>query len=194
MRLIEPTDASSVEALGCVELSSLARGGRLADDLLKAADVQLHSSRCFSGARHLVLFSGGVEAVSLAMDAALAVGADRVIDHALISGCHPRLGPALAGERDQLPRAYALLFVETDTLSASLRSLDQAFKTVPLSLIGLRLGRGVAGRGVYLLAGEHADLEAAQEVTSVSAAGALVDTELIPRPFEPGPWLGLFEQ
>ncbi len=88
----------------------------------------------------------------------------------------------------------AILLVETATLASTFRSVDAAIKAVPVALANWRLGRGIAGRGVFALRGEHANLEAAQEVIDESAGGGLLDCQLIPRPDPLGVWAQPFGQ
>ena len=177
------------DALAAVELRGLARGARLVDDLLKAADVRVLASEVFSGARHLVLVDGGVESLGLAYDAALAVGGDRVVDAMILPHAHPALGAALGGTlMTRYDEDAAILLVETETLSSTFRSVDAALKAVPVALSSWRLGRGLGGRAVFALRGDHAHLEAAEEAVLDAAGGALLDVELIPRPDPAGLW------
>ena len=88
----------------------------------------------------------------------------------------------------------AILLVETETLAATFRSVDAALKAVPVALANWRLGRGIAGRGVFALRGEHANLEAAEEVIVDAAGGGLLECQLIPRPDPLGLWAQPFGQ
>jgi microcompartment protein CcmL/EutN len=189
VRLIQDFHAPIADSIALIEVDGLVRGARLADDLLKAASTRVLLSQVYSGPRHLVLFDGGVEALKLAFDAALAVGGDRLVDSLFLAHAHPSLIAALGGSfgEPELPDE-AILLVENETVAASLRAIDAALKTTPVILSSWRLGRGVAGRGLFALRGEHANLLAA-EAAVIDAAGAfLLETQLIPRPDPLGPW------
>ena len=88
----------------------------------------------------------------------------------------------------------AILLVETETVAATFRSVDVALKAVPVALTNWKLGRGIAGRGVFALRGEHANLEAAEEVVVEAAGGGLLECQLIPRPDPLGRWSQPFGQ
>ena len=189
MRLIQTHHAPITDAIALVELDGLVRGARLVDDLLKASHVRILASEVYSGPRHLVLFDGEVEALSRAYDAGLAAGAERVIDGLLLPRAHRRLVDALAGSlEDAHADDDAILLVETETVSATIRAVDAALTAVHVRLTSWRLGRGLAGRALFALRGEHANLEAA-EAGGVQAAGSgLCETQLIPRPDPLGLW------
>ena len=183
------------DALAAVELDGLARGARIVDDILKAAQVRVIMSEVYSGPRHMVLFDGEIEALSRAFDVALVVGGDRMVDAMLLPHAHPSLKAALRGRMmTQFDTDDAILLVETETLAATFRSVDVALKAVPLGLTNWRLGRGIAGRGVFALRGEHANLEAAEEVIVEAAGGGLLECQLIPRPDPLGLWAQPFGQ
>ncbi len=183
------------DAVAAVELDGLARGARLVDDVLKAAPVRILCSEVYSGPRHLVLIDGEVEALSRAYDVALIVGGDRMVDAMILPHAHLALKAALRGQMmSQFAADDAILLVETATLASTFRSVDAAIKAVPVALANWRLGRGIAGRGVFALRGEHANLEAAQEVIDESAGGGLLDCQLIPRPDPLGVWAQPFGQ
>jgi microcompartment protein CcmL/EutN len=88
----------------------------------------------------------------------------------------------------------AILMVETETLVSTFRSVDAALKAVPVDLTSWRLGRGMAGRGVFALRGEHANLEAAEEAVVEAAGVGLRECQLIPRPDPLGFWSEPFGQ
>ena len=183
------------DALAAVELDGLARGARLVDDILKAAQVRVMMSEVYSGPRHLVLIDGEIEALHRAFDVALTVGSDRVVDAMILPHAHASMKAALRGQMmSSFDADEAILLVETETLAATFRSVDGALKAVPVALANWRLGRGIAGRGVFALRGEHANLEAAEEVIVEAAGGGLLECQLIPRPDPLGLWAQPFGQ
>ncbi len=183
------------DALAAVELDGLARGARLVDDILKAAQVRVIMSKVYSGPRHMVLIDGEIEALYRAFDVALVVGGNRMVDAMILPHAHPGLKAALRGQMmTEFDNEDAILLVETATLASTFRSVDVALKAVPVGLTNWRLGQGIAGRGVFALRGEHANLEAAEEVIVEAAAGGLLECQLIPRPDPLGLWTQPFGQ
>jgi len=187
-----PLRRQSLPTAACVgglELDSLARSARCIDSLMKAASVRLLSTETFSQGRLLLLFDGGIEEVERAQDAALHIGGQRVIDHFIIQALDPGVVAGLAGDLSAgFGAREALLFLETSSLCSQIRGLDAAFKAVECHLVGLRLGRGIAGKAISLLAGAQADLEAASLDFQTAAGAGFVESQLIPRPDEGPRW------
>ena len=189
MRLIHPQTLNVADALALIEVDGLVRGARLVDDLLKAAHVRILASEVYSGPRHLVLFDGEIEALSRSFEAGCAVGSDRLVDTVILPQAHPQLVAALGGVFASSEAADdAILMVETETVAATIRAVDAALKAVPVRLSAWRLGRGLAGRGLFALRGAHADLEAAEACVVDAALAGLAETQLIPRPDPLGLW------
>jgi microcompartment protein CcmL/EutN len=189
VRLIHSNAHPIADAIAVIELDGLARGARLVDDLLKAAQVRMLASEVYSGPRFILLFDGEVEALNQAYQAGLVAGGNRVVDAMLLAQAHSALSDALAGCFAHPEHADdAILLVETETVAATLRSADAALKAVPVVLSSWRLGRGLGGRGLFALRGEHANLEAAQSVVLEAAGAGLRETQLIPRPDPLGLW------
>jgi microcompartment protein CcmL/EutN len=192
MRLIRPEHAPVADAIALIELDGLARGVRLVDDLLKAASVRVLASVVYSGPRCAILFDGEVEALERAYAAGLSVAQGVAVDSVFLPFAHRELVAGLAAIRGSAEADSAILLVETETLSATIRSIDAGLKAVPVALTDFRFGRGIAGRGVFALRGALADLEAAQESVALAAGGGLRETQLIARPDPAGFWAAPF--
>ena len=91
------TEAPGVEALGVIELASIARGVVVVDAMVKKAPVTIHSTRPVSPGKHIIVAVGGVAEIEEAMAAGLAVAGDRLVDKLLLSHVHPQLPPRLDG-------------------------------------------------------------------------------------------------
>ena len=195
MRWIADRFYPLADALAAIELDGLVRGARLVDDLLKSAQVRVVSSEVYSGPRQMIILDGEVEALNRAYEVALVVGGDRVVDAMLLPHAHSGLVAALGGSMMKAAHTDdAILMVETETLVSTFRSVDAALKAVPVDLTSWRLGRGMAGRGVFALRGEHANLEAAEEAVVEAAGVGLRECQLIPRPDPLGFWSEPFGQ
>ena len=70
--------------------------------------------------------------------------------------------------------------------SSTLEACDRALKEAEVALAGLRVTPGLGGKAFFVVQGIQHDVEAALEVASgiLHQRGALVHTELIPRPHE----------
>src|SRR5262249_36137332 len=125
------------EALALIELSSIARGHRVADAMLKRAPVSLLRADWVSPGKFLVLVDGGVAAVDEAFRAGLEVAGDRIVDKLFLPQAHASLGRALAGEA-RSGNVDSLGIVETTTVAATLLAADAAAKVAAVRLIELQ--------------------------------------------------------
>jgi microcompartment protein CcmL/EutN len=170
------------EALALIELSSIARGHRVADAMLKRAPVNLLRADWVSPGKFLVLVDGGVAAVDEAYRAGLDVAADRIVDRLILPYAHASLWPALAGEA-KAANVASLGIVETLTVAATLLGADAAAKAAAVRLTELQLARGIGGKGFFTLTGPLAEVEAAVEAAvAIVDAATLHTTEIIPAP------------
>ncbi len=179
---VRETD-SPVEAIGLVELSSIARGILAADEMMKTAPVALTDSARLSTGKYMVLVAGEVAAVEASVKKGLEVGEDRVVDHLFIASLHAQVFPALRGRRD-VPHVDALGVIETSSVAAAVRAADAAAKAADVQLIDVHLAMAIGGKGVVTLAGTVANATAAVEAgaAAAQASGALLDTVVIAHP------------
>jgi microcompartment protein CcmL/EutN len=170
------------EALALIELSSIARGHRVADAMLKRAPVNLLRADWVSPGKFLVLVDGGVAAVDEAYRAGLDVAADKGVDRLFLPQAHASLWPALAGEA-RSGIVDSLGIVETTTVAATLLAADAAAKAAAVRLIELQLARGIGGKGFFTVTGPLAEVEAAVEAAvAILEAPQLYATEIIAAP------------
>jgi microcompartment protein CcmL/EutN len=159
-------------ALALVELSDIAVAVRATDAMAKRAPIALLRCGTITRGRWLTLITGSTAAVEEALAAGLETGGGAVIEHLLLPDVHPRLYEALGGER-RPAASGALAVLETDTACAIARACEAALKGTGVELAELRLAdRGLAGKGVAVLAGELHEIEAAVALAEGVLAGA----------------------
>ena len=171
------------DALGLVELASIARGHVVADAMLKRAPVTLMRAEFVSPGKFLVLVSGDVASVDEAFRVGLDVAGDGAIDRLFLPHAHPSLWPGLAHEKTRRPIADSLGIVETTTVAATLRGADAAAKAAAVELFELQLARGIGGKAFFTITGPLAEVEAGVEAAvGVLDAPVVIGTEIIAAP------------
>ncbi|MGN6367566.1 MAG: BMC domain-containing protein [Phycisphaerae bacterium] len=176
------------DALGMIELTSVAIGHLVHDAMLKAANVRSFMARTICSGKYIVLVGGTISATRAAVDAGLAAAPDGVIDHLLIGSLHPQVFQAL-GEMVQLGASSektipSLGIIETFSASSALEAADAAVKAANVTLFRIHLAMALGGKGFIMFAGTVADCTAALDAGAavVKQKGLLVATALIPRP------------
>lgn len=172
-------------AVGAIEFSSIAVGYRAEDELLKSATVDLLIARSICSGKFLIVFSGLVSDVETAMAAASLIGGESVVDSLTVPSVHPAVFPAMAQSVVLSPEELgALGIVETFSATSALVAADSAAKAANVTLLKLHLAMALGGKGLLMMTGSVAQVEAAIDaaVDSVKEHGLLVNTTLIPRP------------
>lgn len=176
------------QAIGMIELTSIAVGHGVQDAMLKAADVRQQMARTICSGKYIVVVSGNVAAVRASVAAGLEAAPDGVIDHIVIPNIHPDVFRALAdmvnvtvGRNDAIP---SMGIIETFSAASALECADAAAKAANVTLFRIHLAMAMGGKGLILMSGSVADCKAAVDAGAAPAKekGLLVARLVIPRP------------
>lgn len=170
-------------AIGILELNNISKGILAADIMLKAGNVQLIETVPVCPGKFLILVRGDVGAVNAAVNSAAAACDGYVIDRCVIPNLHESIFPALSGT-SQLTRLAAVGMVETFSAASAIAAADAIVKSAQVTLLEVRLARGMGGKALVLFTGDVGSVKAAVTAGSAMARdeGLLVDTLLIPAP------------
>ena len=132
-------------AIGMVELTSIARGIETSDFMVKAAQVELIRSSTVCPGKYIIIIAGDTGDVKASMAEGIRQGGESVVNTLL------------------LPNA------------------DVAAKAANVTLIEVRIGYAIGGKGFVTLTG---DVGAVREAVAAASRDAelLVGTSVIPRP------------
>ncbi|GAB4245769.1 MAG: BMC domain-containing protein [Acidobacteriota bacterium] len=170
-------------AVGLVELSSIAAGFATADAMLKAAEVELLVSRSICSGKYMVIVGGEVAAVRAAVEAGASVQPHALIDRMVIPNVHAAVFPALAGTAEVKTRG-ALGILEAFSVASLIEGADEAVKTAAVELIEIRLAMALGGKAFATMTGETAAVQAALAAGAarIGDKGLLVNSVVIPAP------------
>ena len=171
-------------ALACIELSSIARGYRMCDEMAKRAEVRVLQAITICPGKFIVVIGGEVEPVQQSYAKGLEIGGPAVVDQLVLPNAHPQLIPAIEATA-VVEEIKAVGVVETLAVASTILGADAACKRAAVRLIEVRLARGIGGKAFFTLTGDQADVEAAVEAAETilgEESGLLLRTEVIPRP------------
>jgi microcompartment protein CcmL/EutN len=170
-------------AIGLIELSSIAAGFLVADAMLKAAEVEILLSRTICSGKYMVLVGGDVAAVSSSVEAGVVAGAGAVIDTFVIPNVHPSVFTAIGGGTT-VGTLEALGIIESFSVATMIEAADAAAKAAKVQLIELRLAMALGGKAFVTLTGDVAAAQAAVDAGAavVAAKGMLVNKVVIAAP------------
>ena len=170
-------------AIGIVEMSSIAKGYLACDAMLKAAEVDLVLARTICPGKYMALIKGEVAAVSASVSAGENAGDEAVIDTFVIPNVHDQVFPALTAV-NPIGVVDALGIIETFSVASLIEAADAAVKAAQVQLIELRIAMAIGGKAFCTLTGEVAAVTAAVEAGAYIASqkGLLVNKIVIPHP------------
>lgn len=173
----------NIQAIGLVELSSIAKGMEAADAMLKASQVELLEARPICPGKFLIMVCGDVASVQNSVDTGRSIGAHTVVDDFMLPNVHPSVIAAISGT-SVVDGLQALGVIESFSVASLIVAADTAAKAANVELIEIRAGMGIGGKSFVTLTGDVSSVKASVEAGAamVSASGMLVEIAVIPSP------------
>lgn len=176
---------SDGKAVGAIELTSIGIGYLTQDAMLKAASVNILLARSICSGKYLIVIGGGPSEVETAIEVGIATAGDALVDYLTVAnafeGVFPAMSQSVVVSEDELG---ALGIVETFSGVSALVAADYAGKAAKVTLFRLHLAMAMGGKGLLMMCGSVADVEAAVRAAAeaVRQRGLLVSEIIIPRP------------
>ena len=171
------------KAIGMVECTTVSTGFKAADDMAKAANVELLQAEATCPGKFVILIAGELSAVRASVDRAAKAYEDKVIDTFVLGNPHESIFPAIYGT-SQPEKIDALGVLETYDVAAMIVAADIAAKTAIVELMELRLAKGMCGKSYMTITGSVSAVQAAIDAAKRSAGdkGMFLDESVIARP------------
>jgi microcompartment protein CcmL/EutN len=172
---------AGLDALGLLELGSIARGYRTLDTMVKHSPVVTIEANLVEPGKFLIWFGGGVAEVELADAAGVATAGELLLDRVLLPRAHPVLWRRLAG-RTARGAVDCLGIVEGSGIARTIEAADRSAKDADVRLRALRVSPALGGRAYYVVDGPQHAVEAAVAagVAVLEGASKLLDAQVIP--------------
>lgn len=176
------------KAIGMIEFKTVASGITAADLMVKSADVELLEAQVVCPGKYIALIAGDLSAVNAAVAAAGKYGAENLIGDFVLGNPDASIFPAIYGT-SEIGKVSALGILETYDAASIIVAADIAAKTAIVSLIELRIAKGMCGKSYLLLTGEVAACAAAIEKAraAIKENGMYLDSSVIANP-DPKLW------
>lgn len=172
-----------INAIGFVELNSIAKGMEVADHMLKAANVQLMFSTATCPGKYITLVYGDVGSVENSIKAAKKLGKEFIIDDLMIPNIDDQLFPAMTGSAN-IDKIGAIGVIESLSMASLIVAADTCVKASGVQLVELRLGSGIGGKSYVIMTGDVSEVNASMEagVEIIKDSGNIVYFTVIPSP------------
>jgi microcompartment protein CcmL/EutN len=171
------------QAIGVVELKSLAKGVEACDTALKSAGIRLVCAHPTCPGKYEIIVTGAIADVSAAMDVVRSRYGSAIIDLSVMGRIDPAVIATLFGTQTG-ERVGSVGIIETFSGAAAIKAADIAVKTAHVALYDLRISRGMGGKGMVIITGDVGDVTAAVEAGAAhaTAEGLLNTTAVIAAP------------
>jgi len=172
-----------MNSIGLIEVKNVSKGIKVTDEMLKSAGVTLIQSGSVCPGKFVTMVGGELSAIQAAVERAEMCAEDSLIDKFVIGNLGEKVFEAVCGVAD-VAEKKALGIVETFTAASAILAADAAVKAAMVSLIEVRVARGMAGKCFVTMTGDVADVTAAVQAGAKLAAeeGVLINTEVIANP------------
>ncbi len=170
-------------AIGLIELNSIAKGFEVTDALLKTASSQLVEAHSVCPGKFIALITGTTADVESSMKSGLELAEESLIDKLIINNIDPQLVPAVRGTSD-VDRLDALGIIETFSAASSIIAADAAVKAADVTLIDVRLANALGGKAYLTLTGQVGAVRSAVAAgcNAIKEEGILIRRVIIPQP------------
>ncbi len=171
------------KAIGMVEYKTVSSGIAAADLMIKTSNIEIIQSSVICPGKYIVIMTGELSSVAAAVEAAKTQKGEQLVDSFVLGNPHEDIFPAIYGGVS-VESAKALGVLETFSVPSMIVAADTAAKTSEVTLLELRLARGMGGKSYMLLTGDVAAVSAAIEraISVVGNEGMLLDSTVIPNP------------
>lgn len=171
------------KAIGMVEYKTVSSGVTAADAMVKTSDVEIIEAQTVCPGKYIAVVSGDLSAVQAAVEAAKVNYGTHLINSFVLGNPHESIFPAIYGA-SEASDVSALGILETYDASSIIVAADIAAKTAIVTLIELRIARGMCGKSYLMLTGEVAAVESAIEKAKreVGEDGMYLDSSVIANP------------
>ncbi len=171
------------QAIGVIELKSIAKGIEACDIALKSAGIRLVSSHPSCPGKYEIIITGSISDVTASVDVVKGRFGPTLIDSCVMGRIDPMVITALFGTQN-VGRQGSVGVIEAYSAATTIKAADIAVKTAKVELYDLRVSRGMGGKGIAILTGDVGDVTAAVEAGARYAKeeGLLGSSTVIPAP------------
>lgn len=148
------------QSIGLLELKSIPIGMETADEMLKAASVELLLATPICPGKYIIIVSGNVGAVKSSVKAGIGMADTFLVGHHIINNVHESIPAAISGTAE-VTNVSAIGIIETISALTAVTAGDIAAKASNVRLIEIRIARGLGGKGFLIFTGEISAVKSA---------------------------------
>ncbi len=167
-------------AIGMIEVNSIAQGILASDIMVKSANIELIRNSTICPGKFVVIISGETSDVETAINEGKSICGHMLVDELIISNVHSQVIPAIS-LTNQVENYGAIGVLEYYSVASAILAADKAAKASNVTLIEIRIGYAIGGKGFVTMTGSVSDVEEAVNA-GIEISELLVNSVVIPRP------------
>ena len=148
------------QSIGLLELKSIPVGMETADEMLKAASVELLLATPICPGKYIIIVAGNVGAVKSSVKAGIGMADTFLVGHHIINNVHESIPAAISGTAE-VTNVSTIGIIETISALTAVTAGDIAAKASNVRLIEIRIARGLGGKGFLIFTGEISAVKSA---------------------------------
>lgn len=170
-------------SIGIIEISNIAKGYMVCDEILKKTEVEMVMAQPICPGKFVMIFGGTVSSVRVACEYTQNHFGENILDISEFGNIDKRVFDALNGAAGGETNG-ALGIIETFSVSSCILAADAALKAAAVDIVELRIARGMGGKSYVALSGNVAAVTAGVNAGAKNAMdnGVLNDTAIIASP------------
>lgn len=161
-------------ALGIIEFRSVSKGIEVGDLLSKECNIELLFFKIICPGKFLIILSGDVESVNIAVEKSKFYGKEFLIDLNILTSVHEDIIKAIKRNYKETTIKALGIFEGTNIVCAII-ALDKAMKTAEVDVVKLSLGFTAGGKGIFVITGSESNVEEAM----LKAAEVVEDKRIV---------------
>ncbi|MQM73660.1 MAG: BMC domain-containing protein [Eubacteriaceae bacterium] len=172
-------------AIGFIEFKSIPIGIESTDQMLKSGNVELVTATPICPGKYVTIISGDVGAVRSSVKNGEVVGGMFVIESHVIPNIHQAVFPALMANVD-VDNVQSIGIIETINAISSIVVADTAVKAANITLVEVRMARGLGGKAFVIMTGEVSPVKQAVKAAenAMREYGVITSTSVIASPHQ----------
>lgn len=157
-----------INAIGCIELSSIAVGYQVADAMKKSASVELVWNQIHCPGRLMLMVLGDTSSVASAIETGRKIGGQRVVDTLVLSRIHQQVLDAIRRKK-KAEKIDTLGVIEAYSISSAIEAADLVVNSSNVELLDINVTMGLSGKGIVMIAGDVASVSFAADIARAKA-------------------------
>lgn len=168
------------KAIGMIEFLSISKGIETCDFMLKESQVDILKSSTVCPGKYIVIIAGDTSEVKASMEVGKKNASETMVDALFIPNINEQVIPAITMV-NQIDDINAIGVIEFYSIASAILAADTVTKSANVTLIEIKIGYAIGGKGVVIFTGDVDSVKVATENVTKNSE-LLCGFTIIPRP------------